>query len=108
MGVVMSKWKGLIIDTWWKAVLILGVLSVVGASIFNIEFIERKHLFGFGLGLIAVGISLWMAWKTASTIAYGGILSTKIVKHNFVSIIILIIGIGLIGLFGFLIVKGLI
>ena len=96
----MSEWKGLKIDTWWKAVLILG------ASIFNIEFIERKHL--FGLGLIAIGISFWMAWKTASTIAYGGILSTKIVKHNFVSIIVLIIGLSLIALFGYLIVKGLI
>ena len=104
----MSEWKVININTWWKAVLMLGILAVIGAAIFDIKFIESKHLFGFGSGLIFVGISYWMAWKTASTIAYGGILSTKIVKHNFASIIILIISIGLIGLFGFLIVKGLI
>jgi len=104
----MSEWKIININTWWKAVLMLGILAAIGATLFDIKFIESKHLFGFGLGLIFIGIAFWMAWKTASTIAYGGILSTKIVKHNFVSILILIIGIGLIGLFGFLIVRGLV
>jgi len=104
----MGEWKAININTWWKAVLVLGVLAAIGASIFEIEFIDRKHLFGFGLGLIFIGISYWMAWKTASSIAFGGILSTKIVKHNFVSIIILIIGIGLSGLFSVLLIKELI
>lgn len=96
------------IDTWWKAVFALGIIACVGASIFNIEFIERKHLFGLGLGMLLIGLSYWMAWKTANTFHLGGILSWQVVKHNFVSIILLLIGIGLTGLFGFLIVKGLI
>lgn len=96
------------IDIWWKAVLILGLIACVGASIFKIDFIESKHLFGLGLGMIVIGIAQWMAWKVAS-IKYGnGILSQRIIKHNFLSIVLLILGIGLTGLFGFLIIKGLI
>lgn len=56
----MSDFKFLSIDTWWKAVLALGILS----------------------------------WKA--------------MKHNPISIVLILIGIGLIGLFGYLIVKGLI
>jgi len=96
------------IDMWWKAILILGVLTSACALMFNTGFIENKHLFGFGLGMIFIGIAQWMAWKTMSQFIAGGILSTKVIKHNPVSIIILIIGIGLIGLFGFLIIKDLI
>ena len=96
------------IDTWWKAVFILGLISCVGASSFTISFIEKKHLFGFGLGLLFIGLSYWMAWKKAVTMHLGGILSWPIIKHNFVSILLLLIGIGLITLFGFLIIKALI
>lgn len=104
----MSEWNILKIDTWWKAVLFIGVIACVGAAMFQIKFIEGKHLFGLGLGLVSIGISYWMASKTANTWVSGGILSWPIIKHNFVSIILLILGIGLVGLFGFLIVKGLI
>jgi hypothetical protein len=96
------------IDIWWKAVLVLGVLSIASAMSFEINFIENKHLFGLGLGMILIGISFWMAWKTASAIDNGRLWSTKIIDHNIVSIIILILGIGLSILFGFLIVRELI
>lgn len=96
------------IDIWWKAVLIIGVLTSASSIMFNIGFIENKHLFGFGLGMAFIGIAQWIAWKTISQFHAGGILSTQIIKHNFLSIILLIIGVGLLGLFGFLIIKGLI
>lgn len=96
------------VDIWWKAVFILGVLTGIGSLMFNVDFIENKHLFGLGLGMVFIGVAQWMAWKTISQFAFGGILSTRIIKHNIVSCIVLIIGIGLIGLFGFLIVKSLI
>jgi len=96
------------IDVWWKAVLILGIFATASSLIFEITFIENRHLFGFGLGMIFVGIAQWMAWKVVSQIAFGGILSTRVIKHDVISIIILIIGIVLILLFGFLIVRGLI
>ncbi len=104
----MSDKPTMIVDIWWKAVLILGVLTTIGSIMFEADFIENKHLFGFGLGMIFIGIAQWMAWKTVSQPIFGGIISTKIIKHNIISFIILFIGIGLIGLFGFLIVKGLI
>lgn len=96
------------IDTWWKAVIVLGLIACVGAATINIEFIERKHLMGFGLGMILIGLSHWIAWKTVSFFEQGGILSGQVIKHNFFTIIILLFGIGLISLFGFLIIKGLI
>jgi hypothetical protein len=104
----MSERPTMNVDIWWKAVLILGVLTLAGSMMFDVDFIENKHLFGFGVGLVFIGIAQWMAWKTVSTLAYGGILSTKVIKHNAVSYIVLFIGICLIGLFGFLIVKSLI
>lgn len=104
----MSDLKNFNIDVWWKALLVLGILAAAASMMFEINFIERKHLFGFGLGMIAIGIAQWMAWKTVSQVVAGGILSTKEIKHSLVSLIILVIGIGLIFLFGFLIIKGLI
>ncbi len=104
----MNDWKFFKIDTWWKAILILGILSTIGAATIQIPFIERKHLFGLGLGLICIGISYWMALKYVSSMHLGGILSTKVIRHDFISIIILIIGLVLTALFGYLIVKKLI
>ncbi len=104
----MSSLKGLNIDIWWKAVLMLGVLAAIGSAIFKIEFLEGKHLFGFGLGLIMIGLGFWKAYKTFSQFGFGGILSWKDYRYDFVSILLISIGVGLFGLFGFLIVKGLI
>lgn len=104
----MSEWKFFKIDTWWKALLLLGILATVGSMVFKSDFVKNNHLFGLGLGLIMIGIAHWIAWVNISTFAMGGILQTKIIKHNIASIILLIIGIGFAGLFLFLIVKGLI
>ena len=48
----MSEWSFLKIDVWWKAVLVLGVLRTASSLIFPVDFINNKHLFGFGLGMI--------------------------------------------------------
>lgn len=102
----MSEWK--MIDTWWKALLILGVLTSAGAFMFNIEFVEKKHLLGLGIGMILIGFSNWIAQKHNSTIAFGGLLQWKEIKHNPITSILLLIGIVLIFLFGFLLIKSLI
>lgn len=104
----MGEWKFFNIDIWWKAVLMLGILAVVGASLFKIEFLEGKHLFGIGLGMIMIGLGFWKAYKTFSQFGFGGILSWKDYRHDIVSILLIVVGIGLTGLFGFLIIKGLI
>jgi len=103
----MTEWKFFNIDTWWKAVLMLGVMAVFGASVFKIEFLQGKHLFGFGTGMIMIGLGFWKAYKTFSRIEFGGILSWKDYKHDIVSVLLILLGIGFIGLFGFLIINGL-
>jgi hypothetical protein len=104
----MSEWPNLKIDIWWKAVLVLGLIACIGAASFNIDFLERKHLFGFGIGMMLIGIGFWKSWKTFSQIVAGGILSTQGYKHDVVSILLIILGVLLFRLFGYLIVKGLI
>jgi hypothetical protein len=96
------------IDTWWKAVLVLGVIAAIGASIFDFNFIERKHLFGLGLGMILIGVGHWIAFRIFSTIAFNGILSWNGMKHNPVSVILIATGIIIVILFGFLLIKSLI
>jgi hypothetical protein len=96
------------IDTWWKAVLALGLISCIGATITSISIVENKHLFGLGMGLLCIGLSHWMAWKTAVTNYMNGFLSWNIIKHNPVSYLLLITGITLTILFGYLIVRALI
>ena len=104
----MSEWKFFKIDIWWKAVFMLGVIACIGAAIFDINFIERKHFFGLGLGMILIGLGYWKAWKTFSQFQHGGILSWQDYKHDFLSIFLIIIGIVLIGIFGFFIIRALI
>src|SRR5690554_6555646 len=104
----MSNWKFFEIDMWWKAVLMLGILAVIGASILNLIFLENSHLFGLGLGMIMIGLGFWKAYKTFSQLGLGGIFSWKDYQHDLVSISLIILGVVLAGLFGFLIVRGLV
>jgi hypothetical protein len=102
----MSEWKN--IDSWWKAILIIGILASIGATVFPIEFLSRKHLFGLGLGMILIGISNWIAQRHLSSFTNGGFLSWTEIKHNLFTGILLLLGILLVLLFGFLIIKSLI
>lgn len=111
----MSLWENFKLDSWWKAVFLLGVAGIASALLFKPDFIQQKHLFGFGLGMVLVGIAYWIAEKEYSTIkppnAYTGpaaLMTWKVIKHNPVTVILLLTGLGLICLFGFLIIKGLV
>ena len=104
----MNIFENLKLNKWYGIILYLGVLIIAASLLFKVDFLEEKHTFGFGLGLIMIGLSYFMAEKVANQFAYGGILSWQIIKHNPVSVIILTIGIALTVGFGFLIVRGLI
>ena len=95
------------LDTWWAIVLYSGIALIATALLIKVDFIEAKHLFGLGLGMFLVGLSFKMANKTATTFTHGGMLSTKITQHNVISIIILIIGLIITGIFGYLVIKKL-
>ena len=104
----MSNWPNLKIDIWWKAVLILGVLAAIGAASFEIDFLERKHLFGLGLGMILIGLGFWKSWSKTAIMMNDGSLKTDLYKHDVISVVLLVLGVLMVGFFGFLIVKGLI
>jgi len=103
----MKLLENLKLDRWYGIILYLGVALIAASLFFKPEFLEQKHIFGLGIGMIIVGIAYIISEKHMSEIAYGGILSTKINKHNFVTIVLIIIGIGLIGLFGFKVIQSL-
>lgn len=96
------------LDRWFGIVLYLGV-GLLGITFFTKpEFVEKKHLLGLGLGCILIGISYFIAEKHLTEFIRGGMLKTKILQHNFISYLILILGIGMVGYFGFLLIKTLI
>lgn len=104
----MKLLENLKLDRWYGIVLYLGV-ALISASLFlTPEFVAQKHLFGLGVGMLLIGIGYVMSEKYMHEIAYGGIISHKINKHNFASIILIAIGVGLVGLFGFKLVQSLI
>lgn len=104
----MKILENLKLDKWYGIVLYLGV-TLIGASFyFKPEFLESKHIFGLGIGMILIGIAYLISEKKTSQIAYGGILTAKFNEHNFVTIILIILGILLIGFFGFKILKSLV
>ncbi|RLD48752.1 MAG: hypothetical protein DRI97_18715 [Bacteroidetes bacterium] len=81
---------------------------MAGALFSSAEFIQMNHLLGLGIGVVMIGVSCWIAEKHINIPYNLGMLSTTVIKHTLVSGFILAIGIGLTGLFGFLIVKNLI
>ena len=96
------------LDTWYGILLYLGVLLVSASLLTTASFIQKKHLFGFGLGFALIGLAFIIAEKYWNQFLGHGILYTKIIKHNIVSYIMLVIGAIMTILFGFLIVRELI
>ena len=107
--------QNLKLDKWYGIVLYLGTLAVAASLFTNISFLQPKHLFGFGLGAILVGLSFLIAEKSMSAIkppnAYTGgavLLSWKELRHNPFTAFLLIIGICLVSIFGYLLIRNLI
>jgi hypothetical protein len=100
----MKLLENLKLDKWYGIVLYIGVLLIAASFYFKPEFLEAKHIFGLGLGLIIIGIAHLMSEKYLNQVAYGYIMSTQIIKYNFVSVILIIIGIVLTALFGYKII----
>lgn len=111
----MKFLENLKLDKWWAFVLYLGVGALISALMFKVDFVEEKYLFGLGIGMILIGLSFWIAEKHLSGIkppnAYTGgaaMISWHETRHNWLTIILLIAGLAVVGLFGFLIIKNLI
>jgi hypothetical protein len=104
----MNLLEKLRLDRWFGIVLYLGVLLVAASIFAKVSFIENKLLFGLGLGCVLIGVSYFMAEKYLNQYIGTGIVYTKIIKHNFATILILLVGIGMVLFFGFRVVKSLI
>ncbi|HEX9826413.1 MAG TPA: hypothetical protein VGA80_07415 [Flavobacteriaceae bacterium] len=104
----MNLLENLKLNRWYGVVLYLGVLLIVASLYFEIDFVQKKHLFGLGIGMILIGLAHLMSEKYLTKFDYGGYFTIPINKHNAISRILIFFGIGLVGLFGFLIVKDLI
>ena len=111
----MSFLENLKLDSWWKAVLYLGVAGVASSFIFQIQFIQPKHLFGMSVGLILIGIAKWIAQKDISIFkpanawtGGAGFVSWKETHHNLVTVLLFLAGLVFIGYFGYLIFENLI
>lgn len=110
-----SFFNNLKIDKWWKGILWLSLFYILSSFFFAPNFINSKHLFGLGFGLLFIGVSYWISDKTYSWIkpanAYTGptaLVTQEYEEHNFVTITLLVIGVLLFTVFGFLIIKSLI
>ena len=95
------------VDTWWKFVLLLGLVLITSVFSFDIGVINEKHLLGLGAGLLTIGIAYFKANKHINIPYQGGILSTEKVIHDIYSIIILAIGLVITILFFTLLIIGL-
>lgn len=104
----MKLLEKLKLDRWYGIVLYLGGLSVASSLFTKVDFTKAKHLFGFGIGLILIGIGHIVAEKYVHIPMENGMLSTKVLKHNFATKALIIIGLALTGLFGFKIIEQLI
>lgn len=111
----MSLLSSLKLDKWWKIVLWLGVLAMAASLIYQVPFVQSKHLFGLGIGLVLIGLSHAIAHTTQSWIkppnvyTGGAALITKdIIDHNFVTWILFLIGLLISLLFLVLLVISLI
>lgn len=111
----MKFLEDLKLDKWYALVLYLGVIFIVSSLYFTVDFLKQKHLFGLGGGMALVGLSFLIAETQYSTIkppnAYTGgpaLISWKEIHHNPFTIGLFIIGLSLVGFFGFLVIKSLI
>lgn len=103
----MKLLENLKLDKWYGIVLYIGILLIGASFYFKPDFLEAKHVFGLGLGFILIGIAHLMAEKYLHKIAFGNLISTQVIRYNVISVILIIIGIGLTGLFGYKIVVKL-
>ncbi len=111
----MKFLESLKLDKWYMLVLYLGVGLIASSLYFDIDFLKQRHLFGLGMGAVLVGLSFIIAETTLSTIKppnvyTGGAtwISWDEIRHNPITITLFLIGLVLVVIFGFLVVKSLI
>jgi len=92
---------------WYGIVLCIGMLAAGISLIYRDELLSRRNLLGFGAGCIFTGLSFFIAQRRENFAYQGNILFRDIIKHNWITAILLILGIFLLAFFGIRIFKQL-
>jgi hypothetical protein len=103
----MDFLKNLQLDNKEEFVVWLGIGFLLLSAFVHLTFLDSKYLFGFGLGVTAIGTSLRVSRKVELSIQYGYEIQQPKTKHNLWSGLICLVGVSLCTVFGFLIIKGL-
>lgn len=106
----MDYIKWLNVDKWWKVVLWLGVAFDAIALLFDVQIVNPEHLLGLGFGMIMIGLSMWAAQTTCvkPMLEWNGVFEGKATHHNWMSLLVIIIGGLITALFLTLIIIGLV
>ena len=104
----MSSLEKILIERWYNIILLLGVGLVGSSFMFEINFLNRKHLIGLGIGLILIGISLNIARKYFYTPYSSGFIQKEAIMHSWFTKLILIFGVIIAAIFLTLVIKSLI
>jgi len=89
----MDFFKNLGLEQWWNIILYIGILLVAATLMFDISFLDKKHLFGLGMGLVIIGIAQNIALKHITIPGIGGYWQTKDIIHNRFTKLLLIFGV---------------
>jgi hypothetical protein len=101
----MDILKNLGLEHWWNILIYLGVALIASTLVFEINFIEKRHLFGLGLGLFTTGLSHNIAFKQITIPEERGYWSGNKMVHTWYSKLLFLLGISITGYFLFLIIK---
>jgi hypothetical protein len=104
----MSSLEKILIERWYNIILLLGVGLVGSSFMFDINFLNKKHLIGLGIGMILVGLSLNIARKYFYTRYSNGLMQEERIVHTWYTKLMLIDGVIIIAIFLTLLIKNLI
>ena len=91
---MIELFKNLGLNLWWNLLVLVGIgLVVLTLTYESIEIVNRKHLFGLGIGFFLTGFSHIVAFKNITIPGNGGYWTTKEIVHTSITKILFGIGI---------------
>lgn len=70
------------IDTWYKALLLVGLSAVFASLTTTAEFVRSDALFTFGFSIAAIGMIVWIGQKTMVIPERGGMWTGPVFVRN--------------------------
>jgi hypothetical protein len=85
--------KGLVIDTWYKVFVYIGVITLIISFFVNVKGITNSELQMLSIGFLLIGIGEWNNWKIAIQTQPGGYWKIPVRVPNLLGILFDILGI---------------